>query len=195
MGLKDNFKQAVKELTEVPGGNDPAKPVAAPKPAKAPDPKPAEKTVIPTTVIAAGTVIQGPVNAAGDLELWGELRGDVESRGGLKLCGRLMGRAVGASVSLCGAQVQGDVNAKGTVYVDEASVIIGSFTADSLVVNGRIKGDITVKENLSLEDKAVVCGNISAKKLVMAEGAVLQGEVKITADMEQAFRKQEEKKG
>ena len=211
MGMKANFKQAVKELLEPPVKKGPepqtseqkqeAPPVqaqAAPKhvqDTKVPvkesvQEKPAPKVeTIPPTIIAKGTVIRGPVYAAGDLELWGELQGDVESKGSLKLCGKLEGKATGVSISLCGARMQGDIYVKGAVHVDESSVILGNLNAQSLIMNGRIKGDITVVDALHLDARAIVCGNITAQKLVMAEGAVLQGTVTITADnMDQAFQ-------
>ena len=208
MGFKENFKQAAKELIDLPGKGKTEETTATP--AKPAETQPAQEIAkkkqtpvvetppkaapIPVTMIATGTMIQGPVHAAGDLELWGELQGDVQSQGNLKLCGKLTGKASGESISLCGAKVQGDICAKGAVHVDEASVLIGGLTAQSLVMNGRAKGDITVRENLTLDSHAIVCGNISAKKLTIAEGAVLQGEVKITADMDKAFQAPEEKK-
>ena len=195
MGLKENFKQAAKELMEVPGKSNAAEPSAtASRPISVQ--KPAQEAAKKlsarpkqATLIAAGTVIQGAIQTAGDLELQGEVQGDITGTGNLRLCGKLGGNAAGANIELCGVRMKGDVTATGRVQIDDASVIIGSLRADSLMLNGKLKGDITVNQELHLEDHAVAAGKIIAGRLTVAEGAVILGEVRLAgADAEKYFR-------
>ena len=197
MGLKNNFQQAAKELmdgqikTRAPeeqGEGGPAAQQAPqdrqPQSAKPPlqpgkERRAQEETVPPATVIAAGTVIQGTVQCGENLELYGEVQGDITGQKDLKLQGRLKGGAVGVNVVLHSLHMEGNLCASGTVEVDENSVIEGDIQAVSLTLNGKVKGNVHVSERLHLEARSAVSGSVTAAKLMVEEGAVIQGEVHI----------------
>ena len=83
---KDNLNQAMYEMfgvgkapeTEAPKAAPAEAPKAAPaaKPVEAPKAAPVAES-IPVTYLAPGTVLEGKLTARGDVEIAGELKGDV----------------------------------------------------------------------------------------------------------------------
>ncbi|MBN2365791.1 MAG: polymer-forming cytoskeletal protein [Calditrichaeota bacterium] len=87
------------------------------------------------------------------------VEGSVETKGSLRIDGR----------------VKGAVKAGDTLTVGAKGDVSGEVNARMAVIGGRIEGDIRVEEKLVLEANSVVIGNLKAKKLVIDEGAIFQG--------------------
>lgn len=191
MSLKNNFKQAAKELMDGPTKPEPAAGQAdqeqrTQKPATGARASRAEgasaDAPAPATVIAAGTVVRGSVQCEGNLELYGEIQGDIKGRRDVKLQGKLKGGVVGVNVTVHGLRMEGDLHASGMVQVAEGTVVEGDVEADSLILNGKVQGNVHVKKRLQIQPKGVVCGSVAADRLMVEEGAVIQGEVHIGGD-------------
>lgn len=181
MGMKDNFKQAAKELLEPGAAEQTAEletqdTAAQTQPATAPAPAVSHAQ---TSIIAAGTVITGSIQSEGNLELQGEVKGNIDCKGDLALRGKLTGDATSANVSLNSIQVKGNLVATGLVEIDENSVVNGDIQADSLVLNGKVNGNTTLTNRLSLGSSGTITGDVTAKKLVVAEGGTIDGAVRI----------------
>lgn len=201
MALKNNFKKAVKELMDGPEASQPTKteptpiePSASePMPAYSPEPEvppeytppnftdsiPEEPTSTPT-IIAPGTIIRGSVESNCDIEMYGEVHGDIITTKDLKLKGKIRGNATGGNVELSGIQMVGNVVAAGVATMDSNSEVEGDVTANSVILNGKIWGNVQVASRLALESNAIICGHVSAEKLAVDEGAVIQGEIFIS---------------
>lgn len=187
MGLKDNFKQAARELMDTPGAGTgvSAEPVSEPEYQSSPSPLRTEPVVTRAeparqpTFIAAGTVIHGSIETEGDLELYGEVQGNITGKEDLKLRGKLTGNATGKNIEMSGMKMEGNLTASGMAHVDEGSILIGNLQAEELTLNGRIKGDVVVRQRLAMQNQAVIAGRVTAGKLSVAEGAILQGEIRI----------------
>lgn len=214
MGLKENFRQAARELLlgDAPSegrGGEPGKmkdmieeleseaagtqtsgPVEK-KEAPAEDDGPAHGEAIPLmpslaaprrrTVIAEGTVIHGPVEAKGGVEVYGEVQGDLASEEDVQICGKLVGDSRSRNIDMCSGHMQGNIMAASKAQLDEDSVLVGDVQASELCLRGKIKGDLSIVEVVTLEEHAVVLGNITAQRLSIAEGAALHGQVKIAS--------------
>lgn len=183
MGLKDNFRQAAKELMEGPEATRPrgyAEPRAEPplEPSKPFIPGPVAAPEL-TTIIAPGTVIRGSVESNSNMELYGEIQGDIVTTKDLKLRGKIQGNATGCNVELYNIHMLGNLTASENATMDSESEIEGDVTADSLTLNGKVWGDIRVSQRLVLESSAVVCGRVAAERLSVDDGAIIQGEVLI----------------
>ena len=202
MGLRDNFKQAAKELMDGPSAPQPRSyepppdPVSVnltePAPVYPPEPEytpPDFMDSIPeepgrvTTVIAPGTVIRGSVESDCDVEVYGEVQGDIVTTRDLKLKGKIQGNATGGNVELSGIHMVGNITATGVATMDASSEVEGDVAAKSVILNGKIWGNVQVSKRLSLESSAVICGRVSAEKLSVEEGAVIQGEILIGKNM------------
>lgn len=198
MDTKNNFSQAVKELlgtkqseNNLETGRDADNKVDN-KQEKSSDlklnnsnipPIPA-KTKIPgpATVISKGTVIIGKITSDTNIELFGSLKGNVETTENLKLCGKLLGDAKGSTIDLVSCQMQGNISSSDNINIDSESIVIGNISAESIILDGKVKGNLNIKKNAIIKDKATLLGNINAEAITISDGAELQGEIKITQD-------------
>lgn len=78
-------------------------------------------------------------------------------------------------------KVEGEVSVTGDLLVGEKGVINANITAQNVTVAGTVKGNITANGKLDLLASGKVYGDISASDLVVSQGAILQGEVSMTA--------------
>ena len=118
-------------------------------PVKAPEARPA------ASFLAPGTIFEGSFRAKGDIEIAGELKGDVASEG---------------SVKLTGCNLIGDITASGPVTVSEDSKVTGNIAAQSLLCAGEINGDIRISGNTQMDANARVSGSVVTGTISVAAG-------------------------
>ena len=71
---------------------------------------------------------------------------------------------------------EGDIEAKGDLYIDEgAQVSAGKIKALSIVVAGSIRGDLEAVDKVELRSAAQIHGNVRSAKLRIADGVLFEG--------------------
>lgn len=227
MKLRDNFKQAAKELMDVPFRAQDSEPAPDPASTYVPEFVPEftaeeakesketketkeaqeagemrfqdtpqilsehenfESSLVPlrpecTTIIAAGTIVRGSIESDCDVEMYGEIQGDIFTAKDVKLKGKIRGNVTGGNVDLHSIRMVGNVISSGNATLDADSEVEGDVIAESAVLNGNIRGNVQVAKRLSLASNAVICGYVSANKLIVEEGAVIHGEILIGKNM------------
>lgn len=141
--------------------------------------KPRNESCGGVTTIAKGTVIIGEINADGDVELLGSVKGKVASQGDIKANGKVIGDLIGRDVELVACAVQGNIIASGMVTVDGDSVVVGDVKGENFCLDGKIKGNVTVEKEAKFQPKAILAGNVTTASIAMSQGAKIQGEVNI----------------
>ena len=141
-------------------------------PVKTPEARPA------ASFLAPGTVFEGSFRAKGDIEIAGELKGDVTSEGSVLLRSNLQSNITAGSTLI------GDITANGPVTVSEDSKVTGNITAQSLLCAGEINGDIRISGNTQMDANARVSGSVVTGTISVAAGAVLNGSVEMKGTME-----------
>lgn len=131
------------------------------------------------TTIAKGTVIIGEINADGDVELLGSVKGKIASQGDIKANGKVVGDLIGRDIELVACAVQGNIIASGMVSVDGDSVVVGDVRGENFCLDGKIKGNVTVEKEAKFQPKAILAGNVTTASIAMSQGAKIQGEVNI----------------
>lgn len=131
------------------------------------------------TTIAKGTVIIGEINADGDVELLGSVKGKIASQGDIRANGKVIGDLVGRDIELVACAVQGNIIASGMVSVDGDSVVIGDVKGENFCLDGKIKGNVIVEKEAKFQPKAILAGNVTTASIAMSQGAKIQGEVNI----------------
>lgn len=131
------------------------------------------------TTIARGTVIIGEINADGDVELLGSVKGKIASKGDIKANGKVIGDLIGRDIELIACAVQGNIIANGLVTVDGESIVIGDVKGENFCLDGKIKGNVTVEKEAKFQPKAILAGNVTTASIAMSQGAKIQGEVNI----------------
>jgi cytoskeletal protein CcmA (bactofilin family) len=109
---------------------------------------------------------------------------------------RLLDRAVNTPTLIgLGTQIEGEFKCPGDLAVAGAVVgntdVGGLFTladtgswhgqlhCENAVIAGKVIGDIAVRQNLEIRGTAHIDGRIAAQHVAIAEGAVVQGELKV----------------
>ena len=136
------------------------------------------------TVIAAGATFFGDIRAEGDVEVLGKLKGSLEATGNVRIIGKVLGDVKGDGVLLEGCVVQGNITSTSTVALDEGAMVVGDVLATDIDSKGKIKGNLQVARAATLSSTALLAGNVVAATIMMAQGAKVQGAVRIAVDPE-----------
>ena len=195
MDKKSNMKQAMYEMfgvgsdqaekeIEIKREEAKAKP-AAPAPVKAREkesaaaPAPAFRSGAAASYLAPGTVFEGNIRSAGDIEIAGEFKGDIKTEGVVVLYSNIQGNVSAKSLKLSGCTMVGDAVVKEDLIVTHGAAISGNITAREVQCAGQITGDMKVAECTNLDGTAQVNGNISTSSIAVVKGAVICGGIEI----------------
>lgn len=101
-----------------------------------------------TSLIGAGTSIEGDVRFSGGLRIDGVVKGDVE----------MSADEIGA-----------------VLVVSELARIEGAVKVSRLITNGTIVGSVSVSGLLEMQPKARIVGDVNYLAIEMHQGAVIEG--------------------
>jgi cytoskeletal protein CcmA (bactofilin family) len=76
-------------------------------------------------------------------------------------------------------QIEGTVGPAPKVTVGPEAVIKGGVTAEVIVVEGNVEGDMKAQASITVRARANVRGNLEAPSINVAEGATLNGSIKM----------------
>jgi cytoskeletal protein CcmA (bactofilin family) len=96
-----------------------------------------------------------------------------------KIVGTLTGQ--GAYV-FCGT-VEGDCDIEGPLTLAENGRWKGTMKATDIVVAGVVEGDVIAKQRVEISGSARVSGSLAGHSIAVAEGAIIEGEIKVTSDV------------
>jgi len=91
------------------------------------------------------------------------------------------GNIISSEDTTIAGSVEGDITVQQhTLVIAAEGRIRGNVAAGAVVVHGEVTGNITAEWKLELHETASVAGNITASRLTIAEGAVLEGRLRMT---------------
>lgn len=134
-----------------------------------------EAPVDETAHITAGMTITGDVLSKGNLDIFGEIHGNIEILGRLNVAGKIYGDSAAADIVAQSANITGNVKAAHSVQIGLNSVVIGDIVATSAVIAGAVKGNLDIKGPVILDNSAVIMGNIKSKSVEISSGAIVEG--------------------
>jgi cytoskeletal protein CcmA (bactofilin family) len=85
------------------------------------------------------------------------------------------------SVRIDGTMI-GEVTAKADAAIGPSGTLDGKLSAKNVSLAGRVKGTVAASEKLILESKSILQGDIFAARLVVDEGAVFDGQCKMSPE-------------
>ena len=184
MSAKENFNKAMFDMFGV-GKDEEAAPQSAQAEVKeegavekaAPaieQVKPAPRTN-PVTYLAPGTVVEGKLDAKGDVEIAGVFKGDIIATGKVTVRSNIQGNVTAESLSILGCSMTGDVKVTGLLTINKGSVIQGNVSAGEVLCSGQVVGDLSVNGHSTFEESSLVEGNIATQTMTMARGARISG--------------------
>ncbi len=74
---------------------------------------------------------------------------------------------------------EGKLDTRGSLTIGENARVRANIHGDKIVIAGKVKGDVSSTHSLSLVAPAVVEGNLTTPSLSVAEGAILEGQVRM----------------
>ena len=77
--------------------------------------------------------------------------------------------------------VQGEIESKQRVVVEESAKVSARITAEQVMVLGQVDGSIECSGRLEIASSAHVAGEVSAATLVIQEGAVVEGNLRMSS--------------
>lgn len=99
---------------------------------------------------------------------------------------RFEGRLSGRGCVMVSGRFDGDCDIEGSVTLAEGGEWQGVLQADDVIVAGQVDGDVVARERLEVGRQARIRGTLSGRSVAIAEGAVIEGEVRVGADGREA---------
>ena len=93
-----------------------------------------------------------------------------------KITGKLTGK--GAYV-FCG-RMDGECDIDGPITLAKGCTWKGTLRASDVIVAGRIDGDVIAKHRIEVSETAHIAGSLAGRSIAVAEGAVIEGDIKVT---------------
>jgi cytoskeletal protein CcmA (bactofilin family) len=80
----------------------------------------------------------------------------------------------------CGT-VEGDCEIDGPVTLAPGAKWQGTMRATDIVVAGTVHGDVIARQRVEVAGTAQITGSLSGNSIAVAEGAIIEGEIKVTS--------------
>ncbi len=81
----------------------------------------------------------------------------------------------------------GDIEAKGALYIDEGAVVkAGRIRAMSVFVAGSVTGDIEAADKVEFRSTAQVRGNVRTARLRISDGVLFEGRCEMLQDRQES---------
>lgn len=125
-------------------------------------------------------MIDGNVRSFSNVDVEGDIKGDVETTKDVGLNGRIVGNLTCNNAVMGVAQVQGNVRLKGKLDMGRDTLLIGDIMSSYAVLDGKVKGNVDIAGKMELRSDSVVFGDISASTITVDDGAIIQGYVSTT---------------
>ncbi len=87
----------------------------------------------------------------------------------------------GAGNYIIQGKVEGDCDIEGTIVIAESGHWMGNISAACVLIAGRVDGDVAAKDKMEIISTARIKGKITSAVLAIAEGAIHEGVVAMTA--------------
>ncbi len=111
----------------------------------------ADGATAPTTVIGAGSVVDGDLRGAGSFAVAGEVHGDGELGGFLSLApGAVWRGRVHAAAALVAGRIEGSLRVDGKLELLVSAVIHGSVSAERIAIarGAVVDGEVSVRGDI-----------------------------------------------
>jgi cytoskeletal protein CcmA (bactofilin family) len=80
--------------------------------------------------------------------------------------------------------VDGDCDIDGTVSLTRSGYWQGMIKAQHVTISGHVEGDIVAAGRVEISDSARITGTVTGEAIAVAEGAVVEGQMKTTGHAE-----------
>lgn len=107
---------------------------------------------------------------------------------------KIVGTVTGQGAYVFCGTVEGDCDIDGPLTLAKSGHWKGMMKATDIVVAGTVEGDVVARQRVEIAGTARVTGSLSGLSIAVAEGAVIEGEIKVTSG-EPPVKFQEKRQG
>ena len=97
---------------------------------------------------------------------------------------RITGMITGDGDVQVSGEVDGDCDIEGSAILAHNGLWRGTIKATHVVISGHVEGDIIATGKVEIADSARITGTVTGEAIAVAEGAVVEGIMKTTAQTE-----------
>lgn len=94
----------------------------------------------------------------------------------------IVGQITGSGPYIFAGQVEGDCEIDGPATLAAGGTWKGTMRATDLVIAGEVDGDVIAADRVEVSGTARITGSLAGNSIAVAEGAVIDGEIKVTSD-------------
>ena len=84
---------------------------------------------------------------------------------------------------------EGTIKSKGKIFIADGSNCHASVSAKEVAIEGQIEGNVEAAERIEIKPSGKITGDIVASRMTMADGATIEGHVRIGLDGKNALGK------
>jgi len=106
---------------------------------------------------------------------------------------QLVGRIAGSGPYVFCGSVDGDCDIDGSVTLAAGARWTGTIRATDVIVAGEVDGDVIAAGRVEIAGTGRISGSLMGHSIAIAEGAVIEGEIRVTSGLEPT--RFEEKRG
>jgi len=93
---------------------------------------------------------------------------------------KITGAISGAGDFMVNGEIDGDCDLQGSITLAPNGLWKGSIRATNVIIAGTVEGDIEANGNVEISSSARINGTVTGESIAVAEGAVVQGQMKTT---------------
>ena len=97
---------------------------------------------------------------------------------------KITGVITGSGNYQVSGEIDGDCDIDGTVSLARNGLWQGTIKAQHVIVSGHVEGDILASGKVEIANSARISGTVSGEAIAVAEGAVVEGQMKTTGQPE-----------
>lgn len=140
-----------------------------------------KKEGVEESILAKSLSIKGTVTTTTNIRVEGNIDGNLSSHGDIMITGTVTGNVKCTSITMERSVVMGNIESTNTVTLDKDCVVTGDIYAQKMDIAGEINGNISAEGGgVICRKSAVIMGDIEAGVISIAEGATINGKMKIT---------------
>ena len=94
---------------------------------------------------------------------------------------KILGTITGPGPYIFCGTVEGDCDVDGALTLAEGGHWIGTLKGTDVVVAGTVDGDVIARQRVEIAATARVNGSLSGHSIAVAEGAVIEGDIRVTS--------------
>jgi len=94
---------------------------------------------------------------------------------------RFVGTIAGQGSFVCCGTIEGDCDIDGSLTLALGGRWKGTIKANDIIVGGSVEGNVVARQRIEIGNSARVTGSLSAKSIAVAEGAIIEADIKVTS--------------